>query len=79
VVKAIVEEIRAFDQQKFKDKLHNDKLCIEDYPGILTNLRFDKKGDIDGESFLVKIEHQKRVMPGILPPIHPEWFPRRKK
>lgn len=74
IVKAVVEEIGAFDQQKFRDYLHNRSLCVKNYPGILMNIYYDHKGDIDRESFLVKIENRKHVITGILPPLNPEKF-----
>jgi branched-chain amino acid transport system substrate-binding protein len=40
------------------------------------DIHFDEKGDIDRDSFLVKIENQKQVLSTTLPPLHPEWFVR---
>ena len=74
VVKAAVEEIKSFDQQKLRDYLHNRTLCVKDHPEILMDIHFDENGDIDRDSFLVKIENQKQVLSTILPPLHPEWF-----
>jgi branched-chain amino acid transport system substrate-binding protein len=74
IIKAVVEEIGAFDQQKFRDYLHNRTLCVKNHPGILMDVYYDGKGDIDRESFLVKIEDRKHVITGILPPLNPEKF-----
>jgi branched-chain amino acid transport system substrate-binding protein len=79
VIKAVVEQNKSFDQQKIRDKLKNSTLCVKDYPGILLDVHYDEKGDVDRESFLIKIENQKQVMAGILPPLHPEWFTGCKK
>ena len=79
VIRAIVEQNKSFDQQKFRDKLKNSSLCVKDYPGILMDVHYDEKGDVDRESFLIKIENQKQTMAGILPPLHPEWFSNCKK
>ena len=43
------------------------------------DVHYDEKGDVDRESFLIKIENQKQTMAGILPPLHPEWFSNCKK
>ena len=74
IIKAVVEEIGAFDQQKFRDYLHNRTLCVKNHPGILMDVYYDENGDIDRESFLVKIENRKHVITGILPPLNPEKF-----
>jgi len=73
-VKAVAEETKSFDQQKLRDYLHNRTLCVKNHPGILMALHYDENGDLDRESFLIKIEKQKQVMSSILPPLHPEWF-----
>jgi branched-chain amino acid transport system substrate-binding protein len=77
-VKAIVEEIGAFDQQKFRDTLHNHTLCVKDHPGILMDIYYDENGDIDRESFLVEVQNQKHVITGTLPPLRPELFEKCK-
>jgi branched-chain amino acid transport system substrate-binding protein len=74
IIKAVVEEIGAFDQQKFRDYLHNRTLCVKNHPGILMDVYYDENGDIDRESFLVKIENRKHVITGILPPLDPAKF-----
>jgi len=79
VIRAVVEQNKSFDQQKFREKLKNSTLCVKDYPGILMNVHYDERGDLDRESFLIKIENQKQVMAGILPPLHPESFTECKK
>jgi branched-chain amino acid transport system substrate-binding protein len=79
VTKAAVDANKSFDQQKFRDFLRNRTLCVKDFPGVLTDIHFDEKGDCDKESFLIKIENQKHVMAGVLPPLHPEWFTGCKK
>jgi branched-chain amino acid transport system substrate-binding protein len=73
-VKAAVEAIGAFDQQKLRDFLHNRTLYVKDHPGILMDLYFDENGDIDRQSFLVVIKDQKPVIKDILEPLHPERF-----
>jgi branched-chain amino acid transport system substrate-binding protein len=74
VVKAAVEEIGAFDQQKLRDFLHNRTLYVKDHPGILMDIYIDENGDIDRESFLVVIQNQKPVIKDILGPLNPERF-----
>jgi branched-chain amino acid transport system substrate-binding protein len=73
-VRAIVEEIGSFDQQKIRDMLPNRTLCAKRYPYLLMDVAYDNKGDIDRGSFLVNIENQKHVITGILPPLNEASF-----
>jgi hypothetical protein len=43
------------------------------------DVHYDEKGDVDRESFLVKVENQKHVITGILDPLNPARFDRCKK
>jgi branched-chain amino acid transport system substrate-binding protein len=79
VVNAVVKETGSFDQQKFRDHIHNRTLCVKNHPGILMDVHYDEKGDVDRESFLVKVENQKHVITGILDPLNPARFDRCKK
>jgi branched-chain amino acid transport system substrate-binding protein len=79
VVKAVVEEIKSFDQKKFRDYLHNRTLCVKDHPGILMDVYYDENGDVDRGSFLVKVENQQHVITGVLDPLRPERLQKCKK
>ena len=74
VVNAVVKETGGFDQQKFRDYLHKRTLCLKNHPGILMDVYYDEKGDVDRESFLVKVEKQKQVITGRLGPLNAERF-----
>ncbi|MGD9238945.1 MAG: ABC transporter substrate-binding protein [Desulfobacterales bacterium] len=74
VVKAMVEEIGAFDQLKLRDKLHNHTLYVKDHPNILMDIYYDENGDIDRESFLVEIQDGKHVITKSIPPFDSNRF-----
>jgi branched-chain amino acid transport system substrate-binding protein len=74
VLKAAVEQNKSFDQQKFRDRVKNHAFCRKDNPGLLMDVYYDGKGDIDRQTFLIKIENQKQAMSGILPPLNPANF-----
>ena len=74
VVKAAVEEIGSFDQQKLRDYLHNRTLRAKKYPNLLMDIYYDENGDVDRQSFLIEIRNQKHAIFGILPPLHEERF-----
>jgi branched-chain amino acid transport system substrate-binding protein len=68
VVKAITEKNGKFDSKAFAKALHGAKIAVKDYPGVLLDVSFDDKGDLDRESFLVKVVNGKQVVTETLPP-----------
>src|SRR6266496_5656307 len=71
VVKAITEKVGKFDGKAFAKALHGATLRVKDYPGVLLDVHFDNNGDLDRESFLVKVEKGKQVVTATLPPVNP--------
>jgi branched-chain amino acid transport system substrate-binding protein len=71
VVKAITEKIGKFDPKAFAAALHGATIKTKDYPGVLLDVHFDANGDLDRESFLVKVVNGKQVVIATLPPVHP--------
>jgi branched-chain amino acid transport system substrate-binding protein len=71
VVKAITEKIGKFDPKAFAKALHGATIKVKDYPGVLLDVHFDDNGDLDRESFLVKVVNGKQVVLATLPPVHP--------
>jgi len=68
VVKAITEKIGKTDPKAFAAALHGASISAKDNPGVLLDVTFDKNGDLDRESFLVKVENGKQVVTATLPP-----------
>ena len=68
VVKAITEKIGKFDPKEFAKAAHGAHISAKDYPGVLLDVTFDANGDLDRESFLVKVENGKQVVTATLPP-----------
>src|SRR4029453_3857227 len=71
VVKAITERIKKFDGKEFAKTLHGATIHVKDYPGVLLDVHFDDKGDLDRESFLVKVVNGKQSVTTTLPPLSP--------
>ena len=69
VVKAITEKIGKFDGKAFAAAMHGRHISAKDHPGVLLDVTFDKNGDLDRESFLVKVVDGKQVVTETLPPI----------
>ena len=78
-VKAVVDETKSFDQQKFRDKLHNNTLCVKDHPEILMDVHYSEAGDLERPGFVVKVVDEKHTIVNALSPLHPEWFSQCKK
>jgi branched-chain amino acid transport system substrate-binding protein len=68
VVKAVTEKIGKVDPKAFAAALHGATISAKDNPGVLLDVTFDKNGDLDRESFLVKVENGKQVVTVTLPP-----------
>ncbi len=71
VVKAITERVGKFDGKAFAKAMHGATIKVKDYPGVLLDVHFDDNGDLDRESFLVKVVNGKQVVIATLPPVHP--------
>jgi branched-chain amino acid transport system substrate-binding protein len=78
-VKAAMEETKSLDQQKFKDKLHDNTFCVKDHPEILMDVHYSANGDLERQGFVVKVVDEKQTIVNTLPPLHPEWFTGCKK
>ncbi len=71
VVKAITERIGKFDGKAFAKAMHGATIKVRDAPGVLLDVHFDDNGDLDRESFLVKVVGGKQVVTATLPPVKP--------
>ena len=69
IVKAMTERIGKFDSKALAAALHGAKISAKDYPGVLLDVSFDQKGDLDRESFIVKVVGGKQQVIATVPPI----------
>jgi branched-chain amino acid transport system substrate-binding protein len=69
VLKAAIEKAGKLDRQLVAKTMHGLKLKAADHPGILMDVSFDDKGDLDRESFIVEARDGKQVVKEILPPL----------
>jgi branched-chain amino acid transport system substrate-binding protein len=69
VVKAVTEKVGKFDRKAFAQAIKNSCFSAKQTPGLLMDLCFDDKGDIDRESFLVEVKGGKQVVVEVLPPL----------
>jgi branched-chain amino acid transport system substrate-binding protein len=62
ILKAVTEKLGKFDSKAFAAAMHGVSLSAKEYPGILFDVSFDDKGDLDRESFMVRVEGGKQVV-----------------
>lgn len=67
VVKAVTEKIGKTDGKAFAAAMKGVRISAKDHPGVLMDVTFDQHGDLDRESFLVKVENGKQVVVQTLP------------
>jgi branched-chain amino acid transport system substrate-binding protein len=69
IMKAVTEKIGKFDSKAFAKAMHGISLKVSDTPGILMDVTFDNNGDLDRESFMVKVVNGKQEVFATLPPL----------
>src|SRR6266550_3300129 len=69
IVKAMTEKIGKFDSKALAAALHGAKISAKDNPGVLLDVSFDQKGDLDRESFIVKVVGGKQQVIATVPPV----------
>lgn len=72
ILKAAIERVGKFDRKAVAAAMHGIKIDAAKNPGVLMNVGFDDKGDLDRESFLVEVKNGKQVVVATLPPLNPD-------
>ena len=67
--RAIFEKIGKFDSKAFAKAMHGASISVDKYPGVLFDVSFDDKGDLDRESFFVKVVDGKAQVVQTLKPV----------
>ena len=70
MLKAAIEKAKSTDGKAIAAAMKNSCFKVKDNPGILLDVCFDDKGDIDRESFLVEVKDGKQVVTATLPMIN---------
>jgi branched-chain amino acid transport system substrate-binding protein len=69
VVKAVTEKVGKVERKAFAQAMKNVRLSAKDVPGLLMDVTYDDKGDLDRESFLVEVKGGKQQVIATLPPV----------
>lgn len=70
VLKAAIEKAGKFDRKAAAAAIRNSCFAAKDHPGVLMDVCFDDKGDLDRESFMVEVKNGKGVVVETLPPLN---------
>jgi len=71
VLKAAIEKAGKLDRKAAAAAIRNSCFSAAQHPGILMDVCFDDKGDLDRESFLVEVKNGRPVVAATLPPASP--------
>jgi len=66
--KAVQDKVGKLDQKAFAKAMHGATISANEYPGVLFDVRYDDKGDLDRESFIVKVVNGKSQVVETLKP-----------
>ncbi|ABM36964.1 ABC transporter substrate-binding protein [Polaromonas naphthalenivorans] len=69
ILKAAIEKTGKLDRKAVAATLHTLKVKAADQPGVLMDVSFDAKGDLDRESFMIEVKNGKQEVVSILPPL----------
>ena len=67
IVKAATEKVGKFDSKALASTLHGIKISAKDNPGVLLDVSFDQNGDLDRESFIIKVVGGKQQVIATVP------------
>ena len=68
-LKAAIEKAGKVDGKAIAAALHGLTISAKKYPGVIMDVTFDDKGDIDRDSFLVEVKNGRQVVVATLPPL----------
>ena len=68
-LKAAIEKVGKLDRKAVAKAMHTLKVKAADQPGILMDVEFDAKGDLDRDSFLTEVKNGKQEVVATIPPL----------
>ena len=67
ILKDAIEKVGKLDRKAVDAALRGGSFSVKQHPGILLDVSFDDKGDMDRESFLVEVKNGHQVVIETLP------------
>ncbi len=68
-LKAAIEKAGKLDRKAVAQAMKGLTISAKKYPGVIMDVSFDDKGDLDRESFLVEVKNGRQVVVATLPPL----------
>ena len=69
ILKAAIEKVGKLDRKAVAAAMHGLEIKASRYPGVIMDVKFDDKGDLDRDSFLVEVKKGKQEVVSTLPPL----------
>jgi len=69
-LKAAIEKAGKIDRKAVAQAMKGLVVSAKKYPGVIMDVRFDDKGDLDRESFLVEVKNGRQEVIATLPPLN---------
>ena len=69
VLKAAIEKVGKLDRKAVAAAIRGGCFSTKQTPGILMDVCFDDKGDLDRDSFMVEVKGGHQVVTATLPPL----------
>ena len=70
VLKAAIEKVGKLDRKAVTQALHGINISAKKHPGVIMDVSFDDKGDLDRESFLIEVKNGRQVVTAVLPALN---------
>lgn len=69
ILKAAIEKVGKLDRKAVAQAMKGLQISAAKYPGVIMDVHFDAKGDLDRESFMVEVKGGKQEVVATLPPL----------
>ena len=69
-LKAAIEKVGKLDRKAVAQAMHGINISAAKYPGVIMDVTFDQRGDLDRESFMVEVKNGKQEVIAVLPALN---------
>ena len=69
-LKAAIEKVGKLDRKAVAQAMHGINISAAKYPGVIMDVSFDNRGDLDRESFMVEVKNGKQEVIATLPALN---------
>ena len=65
-----IEKVGKLDRKAVAQAMHGINISAAKYPGVIMDVSFDQRGDLDRESFMVEVKNGKQEVIATLPALN---------